>query len=213
MRLARPTLFSLTFGVRFADLNLDGWDDLLLANGHIEPTISEVRTEITFAQLPQLFLRSGARFVDSGDAAGPDFNRPLVGRGLAIGDYDRDGDVDVLITTNGGAPRLFRTDLPTQARWVSVRLVGPPANRQAIGAVVWLYAGERRQRWYVTGSGSYLTQSETERRSFGLGNLPAADSVRVTWPDGLVAVWSETIPTGSTIDFRHPDSIGPDDQN
>lgn len=213
MRLARPTLFPLTFGVRFADLNLDGWDDLLLANGHIEPTISEVRTEITFAQVPQLFLRSGGRFVDSGEAAGPDFNRPLVGRGLAVGDYDRDGDVDVLITTNGGAPHLFRTELPTQARWVGVRLVGPPANRQAIGAVVWLYAGERRQRWYVTGSGSYLTQSETGRRSFGLGNLLAADSAIVTWPDGLVSVWSETIPSGSTINFRHPDSMGPDDQN
>lgn len=213
MRLARPTLGSLTFGVRFADLNLDGWDDLILANGHIEPTISEVRTQITFAQPPQLFLRSGTRFVDSGEAAGPDFNRPLVGRGLAVGDYDRDGDADVLITTNGGTPRLFRTESPAEAGWVSLGLVGPPANRQAIGAVVYVFSGDRRQRWYVTGSGSYLTQSETGRRSFGLGNLPAVDSVRVIWPDGLVGVWQGPMPTGSILELRHPDAMSFDDQD
>ncbi len=213
MGLARPTLIPLTFGVRFADLNLDGWEDLLLVNGHIEPSISEVRSEITFAQLPLLFLRSGAQFVNSSEGAGPEFNQPLVGRGLAVGDYDRDGDLDVLITTNGGAPRLFRTEHSASPAWVDVRLVGPAANRQAIGTVVYVYSGDRRQRWYVTGSGSYLSQSETGRRSFGLGDLPAADSVRVRWPDGLITVQSGPVPAGSTIKLRHSDSTGPDDQN
>jgi hypothetical protein len=213
MRLGRPTLLSLTFGVRFADLNLDGWDDLILANGHIEPTVAEVHSEITFAQSPQIFLRTGDRFVDSGEATGTDFNRPLVGRGLAVGDYDRDGDPDILITTNGGSPRLFRSDSPPHGRWVSVRLVGPPGNRQGIGAVVYVYSGNRRQRWYVTGSGSYLTQSETDRRSFGLGNQTQVDSVRVTWPDGLSEVWSNPMSAGSSVELRHPQSIRRNDQD
>ncbi len=210
MRLARPTLFPLTFGVRFADLNLDGWDDLLLANGHIEPTISQIRNHITFAQPPQLFLRSGDHFVEAGETTGPDFGRPLVGRGLAVGDYDRDGDADILITVNGGPARLFRVEAPPGAAWIGVRLLGPSSNRQAIGAVVYLYSGDRRQRWYVTGSGSYLTQSEIGRHSFGLGRLSTADSVRVTWPDGRVSVRSESIPAGTTVVLRYLDATTPD---
>jgi len=212
MRLARATLLPLTFGVRFADLNLDGWADLILANGHIEPTISEVRAEIAFAQVPQLFLRSGEFFVDSGDATGPDFNRPLVGRGLAVGDYDRDGDVDILITTNAGSPRLFRTDRVEPGGWISVRLSGSSANRQAVGAVVHVYSSDRRQRWYVTGSGSYLSQSETGRRSFGLGVQAHADSIRVTWPDGLNSLWPGPIPSESRIEIRHPEAVESNDQ-
>ena len=209
MRLAGPTILPLTFGVRFTDINLDGWDDLLLANGHIEPTISEVRNQITFAQPPQLFLRSGDRFVEAGEATGSDFGRPLVGRGLAVGDYDRDGDSDILITVNGGPVRLFRVESPSTVKWIGVHLEGPPSNRQAIGSVVHVFSGDRRQRWYVTGSGSYLAQSETGRRSFGLGNLPAADSIRVSWPDGRVSVWSGPIGSGSTIVLRYPDSKPP----
>lgn len=206
MRLARPTILPLTFGVRFTDVNLDGWDDLILANGHIEPTISEVRSEIAFAQSPQLFLRSGDHFVEAGEATGPDFSRPLVGRGLAVGDYDRDGDADILITVNGGAARLFRVENPTTVTWIGVRLEGQPANRQAIGSVVHVFSGDRRQRWYVTGSGSYLSQSETGRHNFGLGGLPVADSVRVAWPDGRVSVQSGPIPAGSTLVLRYLDS-------
>ncbi|MFQ5530291.1 MAG: CRTAC1 family protein [Gemmatimonadota bacterium] len=209
--LARPTLLPLTFGLRYSDVNLDGWEDLVLANGHIEPTISDVRSEITFAQPPQLFVRSAEGFIDAGDATGADFGQPLVGRGLAVGDYDRDGDADLLITVNGDAARLYRVDAPESAGWVGVRLTGPDGNRRGIGAVVHVYASDHRQRWYVTGSGSYLAQSETGRRSFGLGSLAAADSVRVTWPDGRGSFMPGPVPAGTEVVFNHADSERPDE--
>jgi len=204
--LGRPTLLPLTFGVKYSDANLDGWEDLFLANGHIEPTISEVRSEITFAQPPMFFVRAGGRFVDAGDQTGGDFGQPLVGRGLATADYDRDGDADVLVTVNGDAARLFRVDAPESAGRIGVSLKGSPENRRGIGAVVLVHAGDRRQRWYVTGSGSYLAQSETGRRTFGLGNVTEADSIRVTWPDGRTSSTSEPISTGTEIEFDYADS-------
>ncbi len=204
--LGRPTLLPLTFGVKYSDANLDGWDDLFLANGHIEPTIAEVRSEITFAQPPMFFVRGGERFIDAGEQTGDDFGRPIVGRGLAVADYDRDGDADVLITANGDAARLFRIDAPESTGRIGVTLRGPASNLQAIGAVVLVHAGERRQRWYVTGSGSYLSQSDTGRRTFGLGKLATADSIRVIWPDGRITLRSEPVPAGTDIEFDYTDS-------
>jgi len=211
LSLARPTLLPLTFGIRFSDVNLDGWEDLLVANGHIEPTIADVRSEITFAQRPQLFLRAGNRFVEAGELTGTDFGRPLVGRGLAVGDYDRDGDADVLVTVNGDSARLFRVDAPEEAGRLGVRLIGPAANRRAIGAQVFVYSAGRRQRWYVTGSGSYLSQSETGRRSFGLGEIPEADSVRVIWPDGRSSMHPGPIPAWSEVELNHADAEAADE--
>jgi hypothetical protein len=206
MRLARPTLLPLTFGLRFADLNLDSWEDLLLANGHIEPTISQVRSEIPFAQAPQLFLRSGDRFEDAGGQVGDGFPLPLVGRGLATGDIDGDGDPDVLITTNGATPRLFRLDVPGEPNWLQIRLEGRLPNRAGIGSLVQVFTADRRQRWYVTGSGSYLTQSEVDRHTFGLGAATEADSVSIVWPDGRIAVMSDPISAGSTLTLRYPEA-------
>ena len=122
-RLSRPTLLMLTFGVLFADLDLDGYQDLIAANGHIEPEINDVQQDITFEQAPQIFRNDAGRFVDVSDQAGPAFSTPIVARGIATADIDQDGDLDLLFTVNGGAPRLLRNDTPP-AQWIALDLVG-----------------------------------------------------------------------------------------
>jgi len=110
-RLSRPTLACLTFGVLFADFDLDGFADLFLANGHIEPEINTVQKEVTFAQRPELFRNNQqGQFIDVSDDAGPALAEPVVGRALASADFDLDGDLDVLLTTNGGPPKLLRNE-------------------------------------------------------------------------------------------------------
>jgi hypothetical protein len=110
-RLTRPSLLQLTFGLLFTDLDLDGYLDLVVANGHIEPEINEVQKDITFAQKPQVFYNDQGHFIEITENAGIAFNEPIVGRGLASADFDQDGDLDLLITVNGGSPRLLRNDL------------------------------------------------------------------------------------------------------
>ncbi|MBL8878713.1 MAG: CRTAC1 family protein [Phycisphaerales bacterium] len=195
VKLSRATLPSLTFGVVFFDANLDGALDLALANGHIEPEINRVQSEITFEQSPQLFINQcGTGFFDATVAAGADYSRPMVGRGLACADIDGDGDLDLLFTANAAHPRLLRNDyiaapatspadpVPGVNHWLRVRLVGDPPNRDAIGAVIQVRTGEKAQTHRVRTGGSYLSQSEFAA-TFGLGAASSAD-VEITWPDG-----------------------------
>jgi enediyne biosynthesis protein E4 len=203
-RLRRPSLPSLTFGLAFADLDLDGNLDLALANGHIEPTVNAVEAAVTYRQAPQLFLGDGRRgFVDVSGDVGHDFKKEIVGRGLAVSDFDRDGDLDLLVTENGGPVHLFRNEMPAAARrFVRVRLVGLPPNLGALGAVVTLYTSEGRQRRMVRSGGSYLSESETNPVLFGLGSAPGADSVSVRWPTtGLTRTWGP-VELGSTVVLR-----------
>lgn len=180
--LSRPTLIPLTFGVVYADLDLDGALDIVAANGHIEPGIAAVRREQSFAQPPQLFVGDGAgAFVDVSDLAGADFRQPLVGRGVATADIDGDGDLDLLFTANNGTPRLLRNDLDG-ASGIGVSLFGAAPNHRALGALVTAYAAGRTQRRFVATGSSYLAQSSLMPLYFGLGNAGGADSVVVRWP-------------------------------
>lgn len=198
MDLARPTLPILTFGLRFVDLNLDGLNDIVLANGHIEPTVGEVRSGISFEQPTQVFLGTGDGFVEMTAQTGDAMPRPVVGRGLATGDVDGDGDPDILLTVNGGPARLIRNDLPAEGNRLRVAF-----GRPVIGAKVRVYAGGRSQRWYVTASGSYLSQSALSARTFGLGDAEAADSVVVQWPDGRLDVHREGLDAGDLFLGEH----------
>jgi hypothetical protein len=182
-RIAQPTLPSLTFGLLFFDGDLDGYLDLVLANGHIEPEIQRVQKDIPFEQQPQLFWNDRERhFIDITDRAGPPFARPVVGRGLAAADLDGDGDLDLVLTANGGPAVLMRNDGPA-GNAVRVRLRGAPPNRDALGAVATATAGDLEQRAMVRTGSSYLSQSETAL-TFGLEGRPRVDRLSVRWPDG-----------------------------
>ena len=186
-RLTRPTLLMLTFGVLFADLDLDGYQDLVAANGHIEPEINVVQQDITFEQKPQIFRNLEGRFVDVSDQAGPPFSVPLVARGIATADIDLDGDLDLLLTVNDGPPRLLRNDSQLEnVNWVHLNLEGASPNLDAIGAQITVWSGGMPQRRMIRTGSSYLTQSDHTNVLIGLGTHLLADSVIVQWPSGKI---------------------------
>jgi enediyne biosynthesis protein E4 len=181
-KLVQSTLRPLTFGLRFFDADLDGYLDLLLANGHIEPEINSVQKEIHYAQASQLFWNSGdGRLVDVSEQAGSFFAEELVARGLAVGDIDGDGDLDALFTTNGGPAHLLRNDGAKGAAAFDLR--GKGGNSRAIGAVVRVSVGEKTQVQMVRTGSSYLSHSPTTL-TFGLGDAAQIDRLQIRWPDG-----------------------------
>jgi enediyne biosynthesis protein E4 len=177
----------LGFGCVFLDANLDGALDLAVVNGHIDDTVRNVNG-VGYAQPPQLFLNNGnGTLVDVAAAVGGGFSQPKVGRGLAYGDFDRDGDVDLLIATNNGPAYLYRTDLTNGNRSIRIRLIGTKSNRDAIGASVKIFHGASKgptiQSRLVKGGSSYLSQSELPV-TFGLGKRDKVDRLVIEWPSG-----------------------------
>ena len=177
---------TLGFGCVFLDADLDGALDLLVANGHIDETVRNIRGNVGYAQPPQLFLNSGKRtFRDVAAEVGDGFSQPKVGRGLAYGDFDRDGDVDILMTTNNGPGFLFRNDQLAGNRSIRFHLVGTSSNRDAIGATVRIFHDGSSQSRLVKGGSSYLSQSELPV-TFGLGKRDRIDRVVIQWPNGKI---------------------------
>ena len=190
---------ALTFGLFFFDYDLDGRLDLLQANGHLEGEINRVQSSQHYRQPPQLFWNCGSNcrssFLAQSSESGGDFATALVGRGASYADIDGDGDLDVVITQNGGPPLLLRNDQATGHHWLRVKLTGTAANRDAIGAWVEVRTGETAQRRQVMPSRSYLSQVESVL-TFGLGKADKIDSVEVFWPDG-----SHQLLHGVNVDF------------
>ena len=182
--LGRASRLTLGFGCFFFDANLDGLLDLLVINGHIDDSISKTEGRVHYAESPHLFHnRGGGQLVDVAHEVGADFAAPKVGRGAAFADLDLDGDLDVVLTTNGGPARVYRNDLSVANRSVRLTLRGTRSNRDGIGARVraridstWL------TRLVRTGS-SYLSQSELPL-TFGLGSRSVIDEAIVEWPSG-----------------------------
>jgi hypothetical protein len=182
--VGRASLLSLTFGCFFFDYDLDGWPDIFAANGHIDEEIGRVQPRIAFREAPLLFRNTGGgRFENVSAAVGPDFTRPMVARGAAYADFDRDGDLDILISTNGGPACLLRNDGGNRNHWLTLRLVGTRSNRDAIGAVVRLESASGRQMQTVHSGSSYCSQSDLAL-TFGLAQDPAATAIEITWPSG-----------------------------
>jgi hypothetical protein len=186
--IGAASLTRLTFGLFFFDYDLDGRADLFCANGHIEPRVGDYQQATTYAQEAALFRgRADGRYEDVSGAAG--LTVAGVGRGAAYGDYDGDGDLDVLVTNSGvdpehGAPWLLRNDGVSGA-WLRVSTVGTRSNRDGIGSVVTVTAGGVTRRQTVKTGGSYCSQSETTL-TFGLGDVESVDSLDVRWPSGVV---------------------------
>jgi hypothetical protein len=185
--VGRASLLTLTFGAFFFDYDLDGYPDIFAANGHIEEQIGRVQPKVQYKEPPLLFHNVGERgkrqFEDVTARMGAAFNRPVVARGAAFADYDHDGDLDILVTTNDGPAYLFRNDGGNRNNWISIRLVGRKSNRDGIGAVVRV-ASKSGKQWNMVHSGSsYCSQSDLAL-TFGLGGDPAVDSVEIDWPSG-----------------------------
>jgi hypothetical protein len=179
-----PSRTTLGFGCMFLDVDLDGALDLAVANGHIDETVRNIRGNVGYAQPPQLFLNEGhGKFRDVAAEAGGDFDQPRVGRGLAYGDLDRDGDLDILLTTNNGPAVLFRNEQLAGNHSIRFELQGTQSNRDAIGTTVEIFAGDLHQSRMVRGGSSYLSQSELPVTA-GLAERDKIDRVVINWPSG-----------------------------
>jgi hypothetical protein len=184
--VGRSSLLSLTFGAFFFDYDLDGYPDIFAANGHIDEEIGRVQPKIQYREPPLLFHDEGhGRFEDVSKSVGPDLQRPMVARGAAYLDYDHDGDLDIVITTNNGPAHLLRNDGGNRNHWLTLKLVGTRSNRSALGAVVRVESASGGQMQMVHSGSSYCSQSDLAL-TFGLGRDDAARSIAVYWPSGHV---------------------------
>jgi hypothetical protein len=175
---------TLGFGCAFLDANLDGTLDLVVANGHIDDTVRNIRGNVGYAQPPQIFLNNGqGKFQDVAASTGDAFIQPKVGRGLCYADFDRDGDLDILMTTNNGPAYLYRNDQLAGNHSIRFRLTGTKSNRDAIGAMVRIEHESSTQSRLIKGGSSYLSQSELPV-TFGLGKRDKIDRVIIDWPSG-----------------------------
>ncbi len=184
-----PTRQGLTFGLFFFDIDLDGRLDLLGANGHLEEEISKTQQSQQYEQPPQLFWNAGreasSELVAVGrESVGEEFIEPIVGRGAAYGDFDGDGDADVVMSVSHGSPKVFRNDQSLNNHWVKIQLVGKSSNRDAIGATIELKHGDQYDARTLMPTKSYLSQCE-KRVTFGLGKETEGSlSYIVNWPGG-----------------------------
>ena len=177
--VGRASLLKLTFGLFFFDYDLDGLTDILTANGHLDEEIEHVQPKVQYRQTPLLLRNRGGGIFDEVDA----FPTPIVARGMAYGDFDRDGDLDVLIATNHGPAYLYRNDGGNANHWLSVKLEGTRSNRDAIGAVVRVTSTGGTQ-WQAVHSGSSYCSASDLALTFGLGRDEKASSVEIDWPGG-----------------------------
>jgi hypothetical protein len=192
--MGEASLQPLGFGLFFFDYDNDGWKDAFVANGHIQPEIARYEPPQTFAQRPLLFhnQRNGT-FAEVGTQLGGALTTPMVARGAACGDFDNDGDLDILVTSNNGPARLLRNEGGNARNWLEVELRGAgdrrrgtaASSRDGLGALVLVTLGRTVLRDYARTGSSYLSQGML-RLHFGLGEAKLADAVEVRWPSGAV---------------------------
>ncbi len=180
--IGQASRLSLTFGLFFFDYDLDGFQDLFVANGHIEPDIARIQAQVTYAERPLMFHNDGHdRFNETGKELG--FTRQMVARGAAYADINNDGYPDILVTTNNGPAHLFENRGRDAANALRIKTVGTRSNRNGMGTVVRVDASNGRQWQTVHSGSSYCSQSELTL-TFGLGGAARADTVSLTWPSG-----------------------------
>ncbi|MGH9160045.1 MAG: CRTAC1 family protein [Vicinamibacteraceae bacterium] len=174
----------LGFGVDFFDFDNVGWKDIFVANGHVYAQLAKRKLHITYRQPKVLYRNLGnGRFQDVSASAGAAIRAPNLGRGCAFGDFDNDGDVDVIVNNLDGPPTLLRNDVKNENHWISIKCVGTRSNRSAIGARVKVTSGGRSQIAEVMSGSSYYSQNDF-RLHFGLGRTAKVDSLEIAWPSG-----------------------------
>src|SRR2546427_2108665 len=180
----------LGFGVGFFDFDNDGWKDLFLANGHVYSQIADRKLHLSYKEPKVLYRNMGnGHFEDVSAKAGEAIRAENLGRGCAFGDFDNDGDVDVIVNNLDGPPTLLRNDGGNRNNWILIKCVGTRSNRSAIGTRVKVTAAGHRQIDEVRSGSSYYSQNDL-RLHFGLGRATTADAVAIAWPSGA----SETLP-------------------
>ena len=183
-KLSYSTYHMSTFGARFMDYDNDGWRDVFLANGHVLDNIERYHADTKYAEPKMMFRNTGRGiFENVSDQLGPDFQLPRVSRGAAIGDFDNDGDLDILINNCGQAPQLLRNDGGNAKHWLEIFLIGTKSNRDGVGARVKVTAGDFVLYEQRKGGMSYQS-AQDPRLHFGLGQRSNVDSIEILWPSG-----------------------------
>jgi len=204
--IGRASLLTLGFGCFFFDYDLDGWPDVLIANGHVDDDIQKVQANVSYAERPHLFRNIGkGKFEEVTKSMGAAFGSPRVGRGAAYADVNNDGRLDLLLSTNAGPVYLFRNELLVKDATgaaianhsLRLKLIGTKSNRDGIGAVVKLTSGGDTQTQMLRSGSSYLSASELVL-TFGLGPHKKADSIEIRWPSGQLDRLT-AVPAGATI--------------
>src|SRR5258708_36719 len=184
-RISYATFHMSGFGTRFMDYDNDGARDLFMANGHVLDNIERYHADSRYAE-PKLMFRNNGRgiFENVSDSLGPDFVLPRVSRGAAIGDFDNDGDLDIVVNNNGQGPQLLRNDGGNANHWLEILLIGTKSNRDGVGARVKVSAGDLILYDQRKGGMSYQS-AQDPRLHFGLGKQLMVDSLDIAWPSGM----------------------------
>jgi len=179
------TMLHSGWGLRLMDYDNDGWKDLLIAQGHDLDTIQKSYPNLHYREPPMLLRNiDGKKFVNVGPVSGTVFRQRWVGRGMAVGDIDNDGRLDVVITENGGPAHILMNRTKTTNHWIGFKLVGHKSNRDGIGAVIRIETSKGPQWYTITTASSYLSSGDV-RAHFGLGSDTVVKTVKIRWPSGI----------------------------
>ena len=204
--IADATSPYVAFGAKWLDADNDGYLDLMITNGHVQDNVEQIDKSTTYRQATEFFHNEhGTRFTDASTALAGAADRPIVGRGLAVGDYDNDGRIDALIVDSEGTPILLHNETPSTGHYLLINLTGVKSNRDGQGALITVTAGSAKLLRQCTTAGSYLSASD-KRVHFGLGQTTMVDSVSVRWPSGHVDVYKD-VKADRLLNMREGDPI------
>ena len=185
-RIGNKAVLLSGVAMKFLDYDNDGWNDILQLNGAMLDNVSLYHGEVSYREPLLMFRNLGkGQFEKVSESLGPDFMRPIVGRGIATADYDNDGDIDIVTNNRGDYPSLLRNDGGNANHWLTVQLVGTKSNRDGVGASLKLTAEGFSEVEQAKGGMSYMSASD-QRIHFGLGKRTKIASLEITWPSGQV---------------------------